>query len=67
MARNYFGSHRARCGHILVDHARRHRAVRRSRKNPPAFGMEEIGVELRGDRLLALDEALDRLSATSER
>ena len=29
--------------------------------------MEEIGVELRGDRLLALDEALDRLSATSER
>jgi RNA polymerase sigma-70 factor, ECF subfamily len=52
---------------ILVDYARRHRAERRGGGlSPVSLGEEEVVAE-RGETLLALDEALDRLAAFSQR
>ncbi|HEY3013134.1 MAG TPA: sigma-70 family RNA polymerase sigma factor [Gemmatimonadales bacterium] len=53
---------------ILVDYARRYRAVRRGggvQRVP--LNEEEAGVAERGETLLALDEALDRLSTMHQR
>lgn len=52
---------------ILVDHARRRQAVKRSPDQdlPPHAASEEAG--LRIEELLALDAALDRLAALDER
>jgi RNA polymerase sigma factor (TIGR02999 family) len=61
---------------VLVDYARRHRAVRRGgpAQRPVSLEDAEMGgdagalaVALRGDELLALDEALERLSAVDPR
>jgi RNA polymerase sigma factor (TIGR02999 family) len=52
---------------VLVDHARRRQAVKRSpdQEPPPHAASEEAG--LRIEELLALDAALDRLAALDER
>ncbi|HEX5962763.1 MAG TPA: ECF-type sigma factor [Gemmatimonadales bacterium] len=52
---------------ILVDYARRHRAARRGGGIPAAFLDDNVAVAERGELLIALDDALDRLSAVSER
>ena len=52
---------------ILVDYARRHRAVRRGGGIPMAFLDDHIAVAERGELLIALDDALERLSAVSQR
>ena len=57
---------------ILVDHARRHRAIRRGAGQRPLSIDDEAGGAVavaaqRGDDLLALDEALERLAALDER
>jgi RNA polymerase sigma factor (TIGR02999 family) len=52
---------------ILVDYARRHRSLRRGGGIPPAFLDDDVAAPERGELLLALDEALDRLSAVSVR
>jgi RNA polymerase sigma factor (TIGR02999 family) len=52
---------------VLVDHARRNGAARRGGGVPLGFLDERVAVAERGEMLLALDEALDRLSAVSER
>jgi RNA polymerase sigma factor (TIGR02999 family) len=52
---------------ILVDYARRHRAARRGGGIPPAFLDDHVGAAERGELLIALDDALERLSAVSER
>ena len=54
---------------ILVDYARKHRAARRGGGLTVAFFDERLdaAADQRGDMLLALDEALDRLAAVSER
>lgn len=58
---------------ILIDYARRHRALRRGGRpdGPPAVPISldevQISVAERADALLALDEALDRLASLDER
>jgi RNA polymerase sigma-70 factor (ECF subfamily) len=52
---------------ILVDYARRHRAERRGGGLRPATLGDETMVAERGETLLALDEALERLAAFSQR
>lgn len=52
---------------ILVDYARRHRAARRGGGVAVALLHDDVAVAERGEVLLALDEALDRLSVVSER
>lgn len=60
---------------ILVDHARRHQALRRGAGRRRTVSLESlsqadmagIGVDERADTLVALDEALERLSAINER
>jgi RNA polymerase sigma factor (TIGR02999 family) len=52
---------------ILVDHARRRGAARRGGGVALGFLEDNVAVAERGEMLLALDEALDRLSAVSER
>lgn len=60
---------------ILVDHARRHQALRRAAGRRRTVSLESlsqadmagIGVDERADTLVALDEALERLSAINER
>jgi RNA polymerase sigma factor (TIGR02999 family) len=52
---------------ILIDYARRNRAARRGGGLRAGFLEEEIPAEQRSDLLLALDEALERLSALSRR
>ncbi|MFL5519092.1 MAG: ECF-type sigma factor [Gemmatimonadales bacterium] len=52
---------------ILIDYARRNRAARRGGGLRAGFLEEEIPAEQRSDMLLALDEALERLSALSGR
>ncbi|HEY0777964.1 MAG TPA: ECF-type sigma factor [Gemmatirosa sp.] len=61
---------------VLVDHARRHQAARRggAQQRPMSLDDAEAGADAgalaiaaRGDELLALDEALDRLTALDAR
>lgn len=52
---------------ILVDYARRHRAARRGGGIPLAFLDDHVAVAERGELLIALDDAMERLSAVSER
>lgn len=58
---------------VLIDHARRHRAVRRggqpdgARFRPISLDEVELPVAERAEALLALDEALDRLGRVDER
>jgi RNA polymerase sigma factor (TIGR02999 family) len=54
---------------ILIDHARRHRSARRGGGDRQVVPLDqvEIPVEQRADALLALDDALTRLSAFDER
>lgn len=58
---------------VLIDHARRHRAVRRggqpdgARPRPISLDEVELPVSERAEALLALDEALDRLGRVDER
>ena len=60
---------------ILVDHARRHQALRRGAGRRRTVSLESlsqadmagIGVDERADTLVVLDEALERLSAINER
>jgi RNA polymerase sigma factor (TIGR02999 family) len=52
---------------ILVDYARRHRAARRGGGVPLALLESDVAAAERGETLLALDDALERLSAVSER
>jgi RNA polymerase sigma factor (TIGR02999 family) len=52
---------------ILVDYARRHRSLRRGGGIPPTFLDDVVAAPERGELLLALDEALDRLSSVSVR
>ena len=66
----------ARCmRRVLVDHARRHRAMRRGGARGPAVPLDALGgadeaslaAALRADDLVAVDEALDRLAALDAR
>ena len=52
---------------ILVDYARRHRSLRRGGGIPAAFLDDDVSVPERGELVLALDEALERLSTVSAR
>ncbi len=52
---------------ILVDYARRHRALRRGGGVPPLSLEDEVAVAQQSDELLALDEALERLAIVDER
>jgi RNA polymerase sigma factor (TIGR02999 family) len=52
---------------ILVDYARRHRALRRGGGVPPLSLEEEVAVSQQSDQLVALDEALERLAVVNER
>ena len=52
---------------ILVDYARRHRALRRGGGVPPRSLEDDIAVAQQSDRLIALDEALERLTMVDER
>lgn len=72
----FFGLAARAMRRVLVDYARRHRAVRRggSHQQPVSLDGAETGDNVgafaaaaRGDELLALDEALDRLTAVDPR
>jgi RNA polymerase sigma factor (TIGR02999 family) len=52
---------------ILIDYARRYRAERRGGELQRVSLGEEATAEERGDTLLALDEALDRLASVNQR
>jgi RNA polymerase sigma factor (TIGR02999 family) len=52
---------------ILVDYARKHRAARRRDDLKTGFLDEQVPAAERGDMLLALDEALERLARLSAR
>jgi RNA polymerase sigma factor (TIGR02999 family) len=52
---------------ILVDYARKHRAARRGGGLTVGFLDDQVAAGQRGDMLLALDEALDRLADLSRR
>ncbi len=52
---------------ILVDYARKHRAARRGGGVRVEFLEDRIPAAERGEMVLALDEALDRLTALSQR
>lgn len=52
---------------ILVDYARRHRALRRGGELQRVSLDDDVSVADRGETLLALDEALGRLSGVSQR
>jgi RNA polymerase sigma factor (TIGR02999 family) len=52
---------------ILVDYARRHRALRRGGGVPPLSLDDEVAVAQQSERLVALDEALERLAMVDER
>lgn len=54
--------------HILVDHFRRGRAQKRGGdRKPITFEDGEVPIEQRGEVILALDEALERLATFDER
>ena len=72
----FFGLAARAMRRVLVDYARRHRAVRRggARARPvsldtasPGDDADALSVAARGDELLALDEALERLAAVDAR
>jgi RNA polymerase sigma factor (TIGR02999 family) len=50
-----------------VDYARRHRSLRRGGGIPPTFLDVDVAAPERGELVIALDEALDRLSVVSVR
>ena len=52
---------------ILVDYARRHRSRRRGGGIPATFLEHDLPAPQRGELLLALDEALDRLATVNTR
>ncbi|MEZ4456994.1 MAG: sigma-70 family RNA polymerase sigma factor [Gemmatimonadales bacterium] len=53
---------------ILVDHARRRRAAKRGAGEAPVpLEIEVAGAEMPADELIALDDALERLSAVNPR
>jgi RNA polymerase sigma factor (TIGR02999 family) len=52
---------------ILVDYARKHRAARRRSDLKAGFLEDQVPATERGDMLIALDEALERMSALSQR
>jgi RNA polymerase sigma factor (TIGR02999 family) len=52
---------------ILVDYARRHRALRRGGGVPPLSLDDEVAVAQQSDQLVALDDALERLATVDER
>jgi RNA polymerase sigma factor (TIGR02999 family) len=52
---------------ILIDYARRHRAARRGGPSARQVPLDALAAAERGDELLALDEALDRLAALDAR
>jgi RNA polymerase sigma factor (TIGR02999 family) len=54
--------------HIVIDHARRHRALKRGAGAAvKTLAPDDAVVEVRLDELLVIDAALDRLAATSPR
>lgn len=55
--------------HILVDHARRHAAMRRGGPERRAVSLDafDLAAPARSDELLALDEALERLAVHDKR
>jgi RNA polymerase sigma factor (TIGR02999 family) len=72
----FFGLAARTMRRVLVDYARRHRAARRGGPNARAMSLEAaeagsdadaLSVAARGDELLALDEALERLAAVDAR
>jgi RNA polymerase sigma factor (TIGR02999 family) len=68
----FFGLAARAMRRVLVDYARRHEAARRGGSNQRPVPLEDAGpdalaIAARGDELLALDEALDRLSAIDPR
>lgn len=74
--RAHFFAVAARCmRRVLVDHARRHRAVRRGGTQVRVVPLDALGstdavgvtAAERADTLIALDEALERLAALDER
>jgi RNA polymerase sigma-70 factor, ECF subfamily len=52
---------------ILVDYARKHRAARRRSDLKAGFLEEQMPAAERGEMLIALDEALERMAALSQR
>ncbi len=53
---------------ILIDHARRRRALKRGVESPaPASALDNIGQESHVEELLAIDAALSRLATLDER
>jgi RNA polymerase sigma factor (TIGR02999 family) len=52
---------------ILVDYARKHRAARRRSDLKVGFFEDQLPAAERGDMLIALDEALERMGALSQR
>jgi RNA polymerase sigma factor (TIGR02999 family) len=52
---------------VLVDYARSYRALRRGGGLRPVALDDEISIAERGDTLVALDEALERLAAVDQR
>jgi RNA polymerase sigma factor (TIGR02999 family) len=52
---------------ILVDYARKHRAARRRSDLKAGLLEDQVPATERGDMLIALDEALERMSALSQR
>jgi RNA polymerase sigma factor (TIGR02999 family) len=65
---HFFGVAAQAMRRILVDHARRHQAAKRGGKRERVTLDEELAVaDQRADVLVALDEALTRLSAVDER
>lgn len=65
---HFFGIAALAMRRILVDYAKRSRAEKRGGDAPRVTFIDgEVAREARTDELLALDEALERLAATSER
>jgi RNA polymerase sigma-70 factor, ECF subfamily len=52
---------------LLVDYARKHRAARRRSDLKAGLLEDQVPATERGDMLIALDEALERMSALSQR
>jgi RNA polymerase sigma factor (TIGR02999 family) len=66
--RHFYAAASRAMRHILVDHARRHYAVKRGGGRPVIELVEgTVAVEERAELLVALDEALQRLEALDER